>query len=587
MLDVTARAVVQHIASHPAERGGVLLGTGGIAAMLVPDQTGTGTPTAWWMGPPFTDQVADVEGMTGFTTVGTVHSHPDSYVDPSPPDLQNHAEILALNGHLQSQMIAVLTHRHDRRPHDLDLGDDIRLAVWSGQRSRGGEAVFRAAEPRVVPLGRLVDGVAGRFDGAVAAAPVPVTIDGDTHVALEVVLADGRTVLVAVADGWPWRVPFIAIANNEGVLQAPGPVAGWDPGHPMESLIGAVAAATRSAPPAMLARVAGLTGAISSKKVIIAGLGSGGSRIATTLVRSGVQRQVLVDPDLVSEENLSRSEYAACDVGLPKTEALAARLSSINPAVELELHRAGISTLDLKELLADADLAIGATDDPIGQAALAYSAYAAGVPFIAAGLYERAEAGEIVLVVPARRSPCHYCQTGRSSGEAMPDHDYGTGRLKGEVALAPLIDRVTTVVTEHAIGLLAGGEVPAGRKTAALLDQGRTLCILFNDPSHPLSHGAFDRPYQSGGPATMWLPTASNPECGLCGAGTHYGPPFITDHGDHRNTIELASTPLPSARARRRSKLQELETSGGGSLHTGRTPERDMESEPVADSERS
>ena len=70
--------------------------------------------------------------------------------------------------------------------------------------------------------------------------------------------------------------------------------------------------------------------------VILFGLGGVGSYAAECLARSGVGELTIVDSDTVSLSNLNRQlEALRSNVGQPKTEATAARLRDINPALKL------------------------------------------------------------------------------------------------------------------------------------------------------------------------------------------------------------------------------------------------------------
>jgi sulfur carrier protein ThiS adenylyltransferase len=70
----------------------------------------------------------------------------------------------------------------------------------------------------------------------------------------------------------------------------------------------------------------------------IAGLGGLGSNVAWHLVRSGFSHLVLADFDRVEASNLNRQVYFPDQLGLLKTEALAANLLRINPDLNLELY---------------------------------------------------------------------------------------------------------------------------------------------------------------------------------------------------------------------------------------------------------
>lgn len=75
---------------------------------------------------------------------------------------------------------------------------------------------------------------------------------------------------------------------------------------------------------------------LAASHVILFGLGGVGSYAAECLARSGVGELTLVDSDTVSVSNINRQlEALTSTVGLPKSEAVAARLRDINPQAVL------------------------------------------------------------------------------------------------------------------------------------------------------------------------------------------------------------------------------------------------------------
>lgn len=75
------------------------------------------------------------------------------------------------------------------------------------------------------------------------------------------------------------------------------------------------------------------TNTLQSKTVTIVGCGSLGSGIATLLAKAGVGGLNLVDPELLSSENVSRHDLGLFDVGHPKATALADRLRADFPHI--------------------------------------------------------------------------------------------------------------------------------------------------------------------------------------------------------------------------------------------------------------
>ena len=77
---------------------------------------------------------------------------------------------------------------------------------------------------------------------------------------------------------------------------------------------------------------------LQAATVAVCGLGGLGSNIAISLARAGVGKLILIDFDHVDVTNLHRQQYKACQVGMPKPEALHANLKEIAPYTEYETH---------------------------------------------------------------------------------------------------------------------------------------------------------------------------------------------------------------------------------------------------------
>ena len=75
---------------------------------------------------------------------------------------------------------------------------------------------------------------------------------------------------------------------------------------------------------------------LRTKRVILFGVGGVGSWAAECLIRTGLTHLTLVDGDTVQPSNLNRQLPATRDtLGLPKVEALKARLLTLNPEAEI------------------------------------------------------------------------------------------------------------------------------------------------------------------------------------------------------------------------------------------------------------
>ena len=110
----------------------------------------------------------------------------------------------------------------------------------------------------------------------------------------------------------------------------------------------------------MFSRTENLIGKDSLKKlqastIAIFGLGGVGGYVVEALARSGVEKFVLIDNDVVSKSNLNRQIIALhSTLGKLKTETVKARLLDINPNVEVVTYTQfilpdTIDTIDLSK----------------------------------------------------------------------------------------------------------------------------------------------------------------------------------------------------------------------------------------------
>jgi sulfur carrier protein ThiS adenylyltransferase len=109
---------------------------------------------------------------------------------------------------------------------------------------------------------------------------------------------------------------------------------------------------------------------LQAATVAVCGLGGLGSNIAISLARAGVGKLILVDFDRVDVTNLHRQQYKACQVGLPKPEALLANLKEIAPYTEYETHFEKVTAESVSRLVAKAQIVCEAFDNAEAKAML-------------------------------------------------------------------------------------------------------------------------------------------------------------------------------------------------------------------------
>lgn len=95
--------------------------------------------------------------------------------------------------------------------------------------------------------------------------------------------------------------------------------------------------------------------------VLVAGCGIG-STFAESAVRIGFEQMILADGDTVAAHNLNRQNFTASDIGRPKVDALADRLSAINPAVRLRRIRSNLDRHNTADAVEGADFVFDTID---------------------------------------------------------------------------------------------------------------------------------------------------------------------------------------------------------------------------------
>ena len=101
---------------------------------------------------------------------------------------------------------------------------------------------------------------------------------------------------------------------------------------------------------------------LAAAQVGIIGAGGLGSNVAVMLARSGIRHMTIADKDIVEPSNLNRQCYWPEDVGVPKVEALARRLSALEPTANIVTHKAEITEDNAAQLFAHCTIIVEAVD---------------------------------------------------------------------------------------------------------------------------------------------------------------------------------------------------------------------------------
>ena len=187
---------------------------------------------------------------------------------------------------------------------------------------------------------------------------------------------------------------------------------------------------------------------LSGAKALVIGLGGLGSVLSHCLAGMGVGSLTLVDPDRVELHNLDRQFlYTEEDIGEPKAQAAARRLTRLNHEVAIEAVSQAF-TAGTPLAPGQYDVAVAATDSRESRLDINRACCGARIPLVCggvAGLYGTLQ------VVFSGRTPCVHCAGG---SETWTDHT---------PALAPVVSTLSALMAQAAVGVLCGWELPQNK----------------------------------------------------------------------------------------------------------------------------
>jgi molybdopterin/thiamine biosynthesis adenylyltransferase len=201
----------------------------------------------------------------------------------------------------------------------------------------------------------------------------------------------------------------------------------------------------------------------------IVGCGGTGSAVAEQLVRLGVRHLTLVDPDKLSESNLTRVYGSTVsDVGQPKVQILKCHLMRIAPDIRCEIMQSMVTLESAARSLIGCDVVFGCTDDNAGRLVLSRLATYLLTPVIDCGVLLSSDAGDQLTGIDGRvtiLSPdqaCLICRDriniARASAELLTPHERVRRQDEGYApALAqtePAVVTFTTIVGATAVSEL-------------------------------------------------------------------------------------------------------------------------------------
>ncbi len=145
---------------------------------------------------------------------------------------------------------------------------------------------------------------------------------------------------------------------------------------------------------------------IQRGQVLVVGMGGLGCASAPWLVRAGVGRIVVLDPDIVNLPDLGRQLlYADGDVGESKSEVSATAMRRMNPEVQVEGLPLALTSENISILSRGMDVIVDGTDSVVPRMAMNAYSVKTRTPVVFGGAV--GWAGMVLTVAPGM--PCREC----------------------------------------------------------------------------------------------------------------------------------------------------------------------------------
>lgn len=151
---------------------------------------------------------------------------------------------------------------------------------------------------------------------------------------------------------------------------------------------------------------------VQTKRIAIVGAGSIGSKIADSLVRSGISHLTIVDGDILLPGNLERHVLDWRDVGFRKVDGIKRHLHHILPGADINIvdqnlnwQRSARTHASQIERISNCDLIVDATGDAATALFLGAIATENKLPFVSVEVFEGGIGMSIACCLPDRDPP--------------------------------------------------------------------------------------------------------------------------------------------------------------------------------------
>ena len=149
-------------------------------------------------------------------------------------------------------------------------------------------------------------------------------------------------------------------------------------------------------------------GKLRASRVLVVGCGGLGVPVISYLAGAGIGRLGLVDGDRLEASNLHRQTlYALADVGQLKAQLAAARVTALNPDVDVQVYPVRLDPTNAADLVGQYELVIDCTDNFSTKFLLNDVCVQKRVPVIFSSVYQYE--GQLQVVRPDRDGACLRC----------------------------------------------------------------------------------------------------------------------------------------------------------------------------------
>ena len=273
------------------------------------------------------------------------------------------------------------------------------------------------------------------------------------------------------------------------------------------------------------------TGVLSSSTVMVAGIGSIGSKVALGLVEAGVMDFILLDHDRLEVANVCRHAAPLSHVGRFKTKSVAELLRGKNPYCSVETREVAVtwdSTEAVRTAVRNSDIVVCGLDSHEGRLIINRLCLEENTPCVFAGMRRRAYGGQVLVLRPGQ-GPCYQCYV-MMSPDSKTDREIATLGQRGsvpysdiEVAVEPGLSNDVAPVNAMVVKLVIQYLLKGRDTTLRSLDEDLTAALYLwlnrregDSPFanlEPLGTGVTDMAI------LRWygLPADRNPACPDCG----------------------------------------------------------------------